>query len=75
MKSPPEPESTRALAGMSFFLTRSETDRMSRESEEEDPVKVIDETGIESGQGGVGGSSVICGSVAAGTSKSAPGRS
>lgn len=83
MKSPPEPESTNALAGISLFPTRSETDKMSLESEEEEPVNVIAETGNESGVsegttgftdkddtdafgGGVGGSSVTCGSTGAG---------
>lgn len=63
MKSPPEPKSTKARAGMRCFPTRRETDKMSRESDEDEPVKVMDETGTDSVGGGVGGSSVTRGST------------
>lgn len=47
MKSPPEPESTRALSEISLFPTRRDTDKISLESDEEEPVKVIAEMGTE----------------------------
>lgn len=59
MKSPPNPESTKALAGMRRFPARIMTDRIKRESEEEEPVNVIDETGTEAIGGGVDGTSTI----------------
>lgn len=75
MKSPPEPELTKALAGISRFPTKRETDRIRRESEEEEPVKVIDETSTNFVWGREGESSSILGSVGEGSVKSAPGRS
>lgn len=82
MKSPPEPESTNALAEMSLFPTRSITDKMSLESVVEDPVKVIAETPTvstveteaEGSTGGGGANSVIRGSEGERFEKSTPGR-
>lgn len=59
-------EATKALAGMSRSPTRRETNRMSRESDEDEPGNVIDETSTESGEGEVGGSSVMRGSTGPG---------
>lgn len=44
MKSPVEPESMSAFAGISRFPTSNITERMSRESEDDWPVNVIDAT-------------------------------
>lgn len=57
MKSPVEPESIRALAGMRRFPDSSITDRMRRESEEDCPVNVIKATwkGSEGGGCAAGG--------------------
>lgn len=59
MKSPPDPESTSALAWISRFPTKSMTDKIKRESEPDEPVKVIADTGVTSA-GDVALSSVVC---------------
>lgn len=56
MKSPPDPESTSALAWISFLPTNSMTDRIKRESDPDKPVNVIADTEVTSGGGAVLGS-------------------
>lgn len=46
MKSPLEPESTKALARMRRLPTRRLTDRIKRESELDEPLNVIAEIGV-----------------------------
>lgn len=56
MKSPPEPESMRALAGMRRFPKSNMTERTSRESELDDPEKVMAATEVVSTGSGVSNS-------------------
>lgn len=71
MKSPVEPESTRALAEMRRFPTRSMTERISLESVAERPVNVIEEIwkDPEGGVGLVGTGGVVTSSVVRGVSE------